>query len=306
MSKERTSPGTRIAEGLLHLQGRLPLAYHRWWGRRLAWLVGSVFRYRKDVVMANLARCFPDRKYDELQTIGKRFYTHFTTVLTEMIWFGACRGPKGRKRLHESHIVELTNPEELKRIYETYPQIMILQAHTGNWELFGGLNQYAYGTSLDIDPSALAVTYHRMSSPLWESVMAENRAAPVLDQGFHGYVASDNILRFVLENKEKKFLYNFIADQYPYSGTGSEIDFMHQKTRVTTAAAKLAVKLDMAVVYLRYQCREEGGYSITFVPITEHAGGQDALEITKQYYQLLEEDLEQQPWNYLWTHKRWK
>ncbi len=306
MSKERTSPGTRIAEGLLHLQGRLPLGYHRWWGRRLAWIVGSVFRYRRDVVMANLVRCFPDRKYEDLQAIGKRFYTHFTTVLTEMIWFGACRGPKGRKRLHESHIVELTNPEELRRIYETCPQIMLLQAHTGNWELFGGFNQYAYGTSLYIDPSALAVTYHRMSSPFWETVMSHNRPAPVLDQGFHGYVASDNILRFVLENKEKKFLYNFIADQYPYSGTGSEMDFMHQKTRVTTAAAKLAVKLDMAVVYLRYQCREEGGYSITFVPITEHAGGQDALEITKQYYQLLEEDLERQPWNYLWTHKRWK
>jgi len=194
----------------------------------------------------------------------------------------------------------------MKRIYDTYPQIMLLQGHTGNWELFGGLNQYAYGTSLDIDPSALAVTYHRMSSPLWETVMSHNRPAPVLDQGFNGYVPSESILRFVLENKEKKYLYHFNADQYPYSGDGCEIEFMHQKTRTATAAARLAVKLDMAVVYLRFQCREEGGYRITFVPITEHAGAEDALEITKQYYKLLEEDLEQQPWNYLWTHKRWK
>lgn len=306
MSKERKTPGTCFVEGLLHLLGRLPLGFHRWWGRRLAWVVRSVFRYRQDVVTANLARSFPDRKYDELQAIGKRFYTHFTTVLTEMIWFGACRGAKGRKRLHESHIVELTNPEEMKRIYESCPQVMILQAHTGNWELFGGLNQYSYGVPLDIDPSALAVTYHRMSSPVWETVMSHNRPAPVLDQGFHGYVASDSILRFVLENKEKKYLYNFIADQYPYSGGGAEIQFLHQKTLTTTAAARLAVRLDMAVVYLRYQCREEGGYSMTFVPITERAGGQDALEITKCYYKLLEEDLEKQPWNYLWTHKRWK
>lgn len=303
---ERTSLGTRIAKGFLRLKGRLPLGYHRWWGRRLAWLVRSVFRYRQDVVMANLARSFPAKRYDELQAISKRFYTHFATVLSEMIWFGACRGPKGRKRLHESHIVELTNPDQMKRIYDAYPQIMILQAHTGNWELFGGLNQYTYTTPLDIDPSALAVTYHRMSSPLWESVMAENRAAPVLDQGFNGYVASDNILRFVLENKEKKYLYNFIADQYPYNGNGSEIEFLHQKTKIITAATKLAARMNMAVVYLRYMCREEGGYTITFVPITEHAGEMDALEITKRYYQLLEEDLEKQPWNYLWTHKRWK
>ena len=306
MSTDKTSLGARVTEAFLRLKGRLPLGYHRWWGRRLAWLLGSVFRYRRDVVTANLARSFPDKKYDELQTISKRFYTHFATVLTEMIWFGACRGPKGRKRLHQSHIVELTNPEEMRRIYDTYPQIMILQAHTGNWELFGGLNQYAYTTPLDIDPSALAVTYHRMSSPLWESVMSHNRTAPVQDQGFNGYVASDSILRFVLENKEKKYLYNFIADQYPYSGEGCEIDFMHQKTRTLTAAARLAVKLDMAVVYLRYLCREEGGYTISFVPIAEHAGGKDAMEITQAYYKLLEEDLEAQPWNYLWTHKRWK
>lgn len=300
------SLGARITEGFFRLNGSLPLGYHRWWGRRIAGLVRNVFRYRREVVTTNLARCFPEKSYEEIQAIGKRFYLHFATVLTEMIWFGACRGPKGRERLHRSHIVEITNPEEMKRIYNSCPQVMILQAHTGNWELFGGLNQYSYGTPLDIDPSALAVTYHRMSSPLWESVMSHNRPAPVLDQGFHGYVASDNILRFVLENKNNKFLYNFITDQYPYTGEGSEITFMHQNTRTATAAARLAVKLDMAVVFLRYRCREEGGYSMSFVPLTEHAGGQDPLELTRQYYRLLEEDLREQPWNYLWTHKRWK
>ena len=104
--------GTRIVEGILYLMGRLPLGYHRWWGRRLAWLFRSGLRYRQDVVMTNLARSFPAKRYDELKDINKRFYTHFGTVLTEMIWFGACRGPKGRKRLHDSHIVEITNPEE--------------------------------------------------------------------------------------------------------------------------------------------------------------------------------------------------
>jgi KDO2-lipid IV(A) lauroyltransferase len=306
MSKERTSLGTRIVEGILYLMGRLPLGYHRWWGRRLAWLFRSGLRYRQDVVMTNLARSFPAKRYDELKDINKRFYTHFGTVLTEMIWFGACRGPKGRKRLHDSHIVEITNPEEMKRIYDASSQIMILQAHSGNWELFGGINEYTYGAPMFLDPAFLAVTYHRMSSPLWETIMSHNRPAPVMDQGFHGYVASDNIIRFVLENKEKKFLYNFIADQYPYNGNDCEIDFMHQKTKTATAAARLAVKLDMAVVYLSYQCREEGGYRITFIPITEHAKGMDALDITKRYYQLLEVDLEEQPWNYLWTHKRWK
>ena len=306
MSKERISLGTRIVGGLLHLHGRLPLAYHRWWGRRIAWLMRDVFHYRIEVVMTNLARSFPTKSYEELKAISKRFYLHLGTVFTEMIWFGACRGPKGRARLKKSHVVEFTNPEEFNRLYNGAKQIMILQAHTGNWEMVGGYLQYCYSTPLAMDPAAIAVTYRSLSSKTWDSVMAQNRPAPVLDQGFIGYVETRDILRFILERREQKFAYTFITDQYPYDRLGGEITFMHQPTITLMAAAKIAVKLDMALVYLRYECREEGGYTMTCVPIAEHAGGKDPLVLMQQYYKLLEEDLEKQHWNYLWTHKRWK
>jgi len=64
--------------------------------------------------------------------------------------------------------------------------------------------------------------------------------------------------------------------------------------------------LDMAVGYLRFRCREEGGYTLTIVPISDHAGETTSEAVMKRYYELLEEDLREQPWNYLWTHKRWK
>ena len=81
---------------------------------------------------------------------------------------------------------------------------------------------------------------------------------------------------------------------------------MHQPTKMMTGATALASKLGMAVVYLRYECREEGGYRMTFVPLSENAKGEDPVKIMERYYALLQEDLEKQPWNYLWTHKRWK
>ena len=48
------------------------------------------------------------------------------------------------------------------------------------------------------------------------------------------------------------------------------------------------------------------GYRMTIVPICEHAAGEDPLDLMQRYFRLLQEDLECQPWNYLWTHKRWK
>jgi len=306
MGKKRTSAGMTVMEALMQLLGRLPLGFHHACSKVVAWLLRSVLHYRTDVVMTNLSRSFPDKPYEELSAISKAFYRHFARTLTEAVWFGACRGPKGRRRLHESHLVEITNPEQLNRLYGGARQLMILQTHAGNWELIGGIREYSYGTPLDITPEAFAVTYLRLHSALWDGLMARNRTAPVADLGFDGYVEASNVLRFAITHRDRKWGYSFITDQYPYSHAREPVTFMHQPTVTMTGAAALAVKLDMAVAYLRFECREEGGYRMTFVPISEHAGSEHPAAIMQKYYQLLEEDLERQPWNYLWTHKRWK
>ena len=292
---------------ILHLLGRLPLWHHRLWGRVLGFLMGPVLGYRKAVVMENLTNSFPDKSPREIRAVARAFYRHLATIFTEMLWFGACRGEKGRERLHRSHIVEITNPEVLNRLYEGAGQLMILQAHTGNWELIGGIRNYSYGPPLSITPEAFAVSYLRVRSPFWNEVMAQNRTAPVADLGFTGYVEAGDILRYVLKHKGIPYGYSFITDQHPYNRLQHlSVDFMHQKTLTMTSAAALAVKLDMAVVFLRYRCRPGGGYTMTFVPLSEHAGGDNPEDLMREYYRLLEEDLNAQPWNYLWSHKRWK
>ena len=271
MEKKR-SLGVRFVEGIWHLHGRLPLAYHHALARCIAWLLKDVFRYRNDVVMVNLSRCFPEKTYEEISAVRDRFYRQFARTFTEMVWFGACRGEKGRERLRRSHLVEITNPELLNCLYAEAPQLMILQAHTGNWELIGGIREYAYKEPLALSPEAFAVTYIAQHSALLDAVMADNRTAPVADLGFQGYVETSQILRFVLERKDRKFGYSFITDQYPYLSMGkkAEVEFLGRRTVSMTGGAALACRLDMAVVYLRFACREDGGYRMTFVPIAEH------------------------------------
>ena len=45
---------------------------------------------------------------------------------------------------------------------------------------------------------------------------------------------------------------------------------------------------------------------MSVVPLSDNASAEKPDDIMKRYYKLLEEDLQAQPWNYLWTHKRWK
>ena len=83
-------------------------------------------------------------------------------------------------------------------------------------------------------------------------------------------------------------------------------DFMGQPTKSMDGAVALARKLGMSVVYLGMKCREDGGYTVSFSLIAEDASAMTAREMLDEYYRLLEKDLREQPWNYLWTHKRWK
>lgn len=307
MEKKR-SFGVWLVTGIMHLVGSLPLGFHRASARFVAWLLKDVFRYRTDVVMVNLARSFPEKSYEELKDIRNRFYGHLARVFTEMFWIGACRGEKGRRRLHKSHIVEMTNPEELNRLYKLAPQLMILQAHTGNWELTAGFSEYSYTAPLELDPKAFAVAYTALHSPFWDAVMLDNRLGPVIDWELDALVESHRVLRFAVARRHQKFCFVFDTDQYPYIANGSNltVEFLHQPTHTMTGGAALACRMNMAVVYLSYRCREDGGYTMTFIPVTENAGEMTPEQIMRTYYKLLEEDLRVQPWNYLWTHKRWK
>ena len=84
-------------QGLLRVISALPLGFHYAWAGFFAWLLRDVMHYRRDVVMINLSRAFPDKKYKELKQISNTFYKHFGEVIAETIWFGGCRNPE---RLH--------------------------------------------------------------------------------------------------------------------------------------------------------------------------------------------------------------
>ena len=304
---KKHSIGARLLETWLYVHGLMPLAYHHFWAGVLAWLLGDVLHYRSHVVLVNLSRSFPEKSYEEIAQIRKRFYRHLANIFVESVWFSACRGEWGRKRFHKSHILEFTNPEEWNRLSRDR-QLMALQAHTGNWELMGGIGESAYTEPLNTTAEQIAVVYLNFRSRAWNQAMEWARTAPVSDTRFKGYVEAGDVLRFVLENRHRQpFFYLFNTDQAPYRASGSlSLEFMHQPCRSMTGAAALACRLDMAAAYLRFDCRPEGGYALTVVPLSEHASETDAETLMRKYYQLLEEDLRRQPWNYLWTHRRWK
>ena len=301
--------GYYIVRGLMRALGALPLGFHLACGKALGWLAGSVFRYRRDVVDINLARSFPDRKYGELARIRKDFYRHLGTVFAEAVWFCGCEGARGGERLRKEGIVRMTNPEVLNALYDGSDSVVLLAAHTGNWELFGGYMFYSPDTPLHFSENDAHVIYKRLTSPVWDAVMRRNRIAPIVDKpAYDGLVESSNALRHILSRKGQKKLYIFITDQHPYQGSAAVDvgEFLHQPTVSMDGAAKVAVRQGLAVAYLSFLPAGDGRWTMTFEPLCTNAAGADTADLLKDYYSRLQRDIEAEPSNYLWTHKRWK
>ena len=297
----------KITHGILRLFGRLPLGFHYANSRFLAWLIGDVVRYRRDVVSFNLGRCFPELATKELKALRKESYRHFAEIVVEAVWFGACRNPE---RLRKSRIVSVANPEVLADMYAKSPSVAVLYSHCGNWELYGGMVNYNYTENPSpATEKNFVVVYKKTKSESTDEVMRANRFAPLEDRdGFDGYVETKDLVRYAFRHKDDKKIYNINTDQRPYKSSGANIPvkFLGQDTSTMTGAAAIARKFGMAVCYLRSARQSQGHYVLEYVPICEDASQTGVEEIMAKYYELLEADIRKQPANYLWTHKRFK
>lgn len=289
----------------LRLLGLLPLRVHYALGRFVAWLAEDVVRYRRDVVMHNLTKAFPEKNVWDLKPIRKAFYQHFGELVAEAVWFGGCRNAK---RLRRARLVEVENPEVAARLFEAAPSMVVMYSHCGNWELYGGIESYNYTDKpLPFNEQNFCVVYRELSSRAWDEVMRDNRFAPLKDRKhFPGYIETKDLIRYAYSHRDEKKIYNVNTDQRPYfeSPANMDVDFFGQRVQTMTGAAALARKLGMSVAYLSMRRERRGHYVMRYEPICEDASKLGVAEIMQQYYRLVEADIRQHPENYLWTHQR--
>ena len=296
--------GVKIVRGAVKVVGSLPLKVHYAFAGFITWILRDVMRYRNDVVLTNLARSFPDKKYHEIKQIYKEFYKHLGELFVEAIWFGA----SNYKRLYKSGIVTVTNPEVFNEVFENTPNTTVLFSHCGNWELLGGFLGYrtSTGVKMAMEEKHIRVVYKELHSKFSDDFFRRNRVNALETVGTECEIESSKILRTALKGRNEKAVYIYIADQYPYVSAFHVGEFLSQPTLAMLGSAGVAHKLGHAVVYLKMKRVQRGKYEMTFIPICEDASKMTPEEIMRKYFDILEEEIRETPHNWLWTHKRWK
>ena len=294
----------KLARGAVKVIGRLPLKVHYFFAGLITWLLRDIMRYRNDVVLTNLARSFPEKKYWDLKPIYDEFYRHLGELFVEAIWFGA----SDYKRLYKSGIVTVTNPEVFNQMFLSTPNTTVLFSHCGNWELLGGFLGYrtATGEKIVIEEKHIRVVYKELHSKFSDEFFRRNRVNPLEKVGTECEIESSKILRTAIKYRNDKAVYIYIADQYPYMSAYEVGEFLSQPTLAMLGSAGVAHKLGHGVVYLKMKRVRRGKYEMTFIPICEDASKMTPEEITRKYFDILEEEIRETPHNWLWTHKRWK
>jgi len=75
---------------------------------------------------------------------------------------------------------------------------------------------------------------------------------------------------------------------------------------VLTGGERIAMKLNLPVVFGDVKRVSRGYYTVEFCLITDKPQEMQEFQITEQYTRMMEECILRDPAYWLWTHKRWK
>ena len=284
----------------VYLLSLLPLRVHYLLSDILGFLLGKIFKYRRDVIEANLAAAFPKMPVAERRAIAVKYYKYLADVICEMVWAATRSGSHIRKKGFMR--VDPEGEMLINTVFGQSQSVVTLLSHTGNWEIASDLPAYMDTPAFGIED--MTVAYQTLHSPLSEQLFLLLRRKRLSAPG--SLVPSGAILRYILEHRSRKRAYFFIADQYPYGGVSVTTNFLNNETEWAFGAESVARKLHLPVLYVYIDRVSRGEYVLKISQICSDASLLQKGEVTEAYSALLEKDILMRKENWLWSHRRWK
>ena len=249
-------------------------------------------RYRRKVVRDNLVKSFPEKSAKEIKQIEKRFYHNFCDLLFETLKL---------RRMNTAAVlqhVHFTNPELLEKLREKGRSVFLAMHHSSNWEWFW---QVQHTTS---SHRHFAI-YKRLENAYFDRKVFELRTSFAEGQEV---MIEDRALKEVLGRiTDTTNAVLILGDQSPRGvETDYWTDFLHRDTCWYTGMERLAKKFDYAVVYVEMTRVKRGYYEVTFKLICEDPKATEEGFILEQYVRHTERFIQNNPDNWLWSHRRWK
>lgn len=278
-----------IVYGLLYTISLLPLKVLYLFSDVSCFILYSIIGYRKQVVFSNLKQAFPEKTDEERKKIAKKFYRNFTDSFIETIKLVSA----GEKFIvnHFSGDFSVVND-----LYKNHDKCQLHSAHNFNWE-YANLS-----IPLHLEEYKLLTVYMPVSNKIFDRffIKLRGKTGAIL-------LPATKLRNTLLPYRHEKYALALVADQNPGSPASSYwLNFFGKPTPFVKAPESGARRGNSPVVFCHFRKDKRGFYTIHFKLADEYPAASAEGELTKKYVSFLEEIIQQQPENYLWSHRRWK
>lgn len=269
---------------------RLPFPVFYRFSDLVCFILYRLIGYRKTVVQGNLKIAFPDLAPTELLQIEKKFYTHLCDLFLEIIKSMGMRKEEMLKRF------QVKNIEVLKTFEEQNRSIFLVCGHYASWEWMMSLGYHIKHKGYGI--------YRPISNPYFDALIKRIRSR------HDAYMIPQKESVSIIKNKEDSGelgIYGFASDQSPRPKPLTYWrSFLGVHVPVYNGAERLAIELDVPVVFAKIKRVKRGYYELEFKTLTDQPKSLKKNEITDLFTEWLEAQIKEDPSQYFWTHKRFK
>lgn len=280
----------------IYLISLLPLRFHYFLSSLAGFFLFRVLKYRQNVVTVNIARSFPQLKYNEIKAIADKFYRNFTEIMAENIKMITLSAGK------TCRMGKIVNPEMLLKYYQKGVPVIIAGGHTGNWEFLTRMDNFEGGDKTGYSGEQFCFIYKQQHSALSDRIIrwvrTRNNSVRLVESG--------SAARTILKNKDVPACYFLFSDQAPLPGSKFRMEFLSQQTFMINGPEVISKAAGIPVLFVEMQREGRGRYLVTFHEIAEDPAQCEKGDITEGFARLLESCIKREPDNWLWSHKRWK
>ncbi len=278
---------------LVSILSRLPLRVHHAFADWLIYpLMMYVVRYRRRLVAKNLRQSFPDKTEAERKQIARDFYRQFCYTIVETVYGYRMTDEEMRQR------VVFEGMDEVNKLVDAAGGGLLMLAHFGNWEWMASVQQW-------VSPGVTELNvYRKLKSEAMDKLMLNIRS-----KRGGACVEKQRILRELVRYRAEKkpVTVGLLSDQKPRPEvTRTWTTFLNQETGFLDGAEVLGKKFGYPVFYLYITREDRGYYRVQMKTIAADPKNTAEGEITEAYARILEQNIQEQPHLWLWTHNRFK
>jgi KDO2-lipid IV(A) lauroyltransferase len=260
-------------------------------GAFLGDVVFRVFRYRREVAMANLRSVFGGTKNEkEMERIALEAYRNVGRTFLEYLRF------RSMKREEIEAMVEIEGIEHLDAALAGGRGAVLVTAHYGSWELFGiALAHRGYPVNFLVG---------KQHNEMIDALLNEHRVKMGI-----GVIQVGVSARHILQVLKRNELICILADQ-DARRHGVFVNFLGRPASTPQGPAAFAVKMASPII-VGFITRVRGAHhrGVVLPPIAVEPSGRDLEDIvkyTQAYTDRITAAVVARPEQWFWPHKRWK